>query len=153
MLICPSKKNSTMWLTLIFGHTMRTGIMKPHSKEIPKITCDCCDNHCFCLFVCFVDKTRTVKPLGCFHSRILSFTQDDPAFSTKTAQRALQVAKVCNLQFDELARLIIWCNFTGKLDKLGCLYAGDSNRFLIDPHEILWSTWNEVQMKDLQKLR
>ena len=90
-----------------------------------------------CLFVCLVDKTRAVKPLGRFHSRILSFTQDDPAFSTKTAQRALQVAKVGNLQVDELARLIIWCNFTGKLDKLGCLYAGDSNRFLIDPHEIL----------------
>jgi len=35
----------------------------------------------------------------------LSFTQDGPAFSTKTAQRALQVAKVGNLQVDELARL------------------------------------------------
>ena len=39
---------------------------------------------------------------------------------------------------------IIWCNFMGKLGKLGCLDAGDSNiffsRFLIDPHEILRST-------------
>ena len=59
----------------------------------------------FCLFVCFIDKTKTVKRLGRFHSRILSFTQDGPAFSTKTTQRALQVAKVCNLQVDELAWL------------------------------------------------
>ena len=46
---------------------------------------------CFCLFVCFIDKTRAKKPLGRSHSRILSFTQDGPAVSTKTAQRALQV--------------------------------------------------------------
>ena len=80
----------------------------------------CGDTHCWvlllsiwfrqlhrfvCLFVCFIDKTQTVKPLGRFHSRILSFTQDGPAFSTKTTQRALQVAKVGNLQVDELARL------------------------------------------------
>ena len=32
-----------------------------------------------CLFVCFIDKTRTVKPQGHFHSWILSFTQDGPA--------------------------------------------------------------------------
>ena len=37
-----------------------------------------------CLFVCLVDKTRVVKPLRHFHSWILSFTQDGPAFSTKT---------------------------------------------------------------------
>ena len=35
----------------------------------------------------------------------LSFTQDGLAFSTKTAQRALHVAKVGNLQVDELALL------------------------------------------------
>ena len=43
------------------------------------------------LFVCFIDKTRTVKPQGRSHSWILSFTQDGPAVSTKTVQRALQV--------------------------------------------------------------
>ena len=43
-----------------------------------------------CLFVCWVNKTRAVKPLRRFHSWILSFTQDGPAFSTKTARRALQ---------------------------------------------------------------
>ena len=43
-----------------------------------------------CLFVCWVNKTRAVKPLRCFHSWTLSFTQDGPAFSTKTARRALQ---------------------------------------------------------------
>ena len=66
-------------------------------------------------FVCFIDKTRTVKPKGYSHSWILSFTQetsrrmcvmisrvrqnfrnqatkpDSPAFSTKTSRRALQV--------------------------------------------------------------
>ena len=57
------------------------------------------------MFVCFIDKTRAVKPLGRSHSRILSFTQDGPAFSTKTAQRVLQVAKVGNLQVDEVALL------------------------------------------------
>jgi len=35
-----------------------------------------------CLFVCFINKTRAVKPLGRSHSRILSFTQDGPAVST-----------------------------------------------------------------------
>ena len=40
-----------------------------------------------CLFVCFIDKTRAVKPLGRSHLRILSFTQDGPAVSTITAQR------------------------------------------------------------------
>ena len=42
-----------------------------------------------CLFV-WLNKTRTVKPLRRFHSWILSFTQDSPAFSTKTTRRALQ---------------------------------------------------------------
>ena len=45
VLICPSKKDSAMWLTLIFKHTMHTGIMKPDFKEIPKITCGCWDIH------------------------------------------------------------------------------------------------------------
>ena len=39
-----------------------------------------------CLFACSVNKPRAVKPLGRFHSWILSFTQDSPAFSTKTAR-------------------------------------------------------------------
>ena len=43
-----------------------------------------------CLFVWWVNKPRAVKPLRRFHSRRLSFTQDGPAFSTKTARRALQ---------------------------------------------------------------
>ena len=43
-----------------------------------------------CMFVCWVNKTRAVKPLRRFHSWILSFTQDGPAFSTKTTRRALQ---------------------------------------------------------------
>ena len=38
--------------------------------------------HFVCLFVCWVNKTRAVKPLRRFHSWILSFTQDGPAFST-----------------------------------------------------------------------
>ena len=41
-------------------------------------------------FVCLVDKPQAVKPLRRFHSWILSFSQDCPTFSTKTAQRALQ---------------------------------------------------------------
>ena len=43
----------------------------------------------FFLFVCWVNKTRAVKPLRHFHSWRLSSTQDGLAFSTKTARRAL----------------------------------------------------------------
>ena len=46
-----------------------------------------------CLFVCLIVclyKPRTVTPQRLFHSWRLSFTQDGLAFSTKTAQRALQ---------------------------------------------------------------
>ena len=44
----------------------------------------------FPLFV-WLNKPRTVKPLGSFHSWRLSFTQYSLAFSTKTARRTLQV--------------------------------------------------------------
>ena len=47
-----------------------------------------------CVFV-WLNKTRTVKPLRRFHSWCLSFTQDGLAFSTKNAQKALQVQLRC----------------------------------------------------------
>ena len=79
---------------------------------------------------CCIDKPRTVKPLGRSLSRSLSFTQDGPAFSMKTARAETlplveielyprqycfqhknrpestpSPAKVGNLQVDELAQL------------------------------------------------
>ena len=65
-------------------------------------------DHTYLLFVClfvWLNNTRTVNPLGRFHSWCLSFTQDGLAFSTTTARRTLQVqlmwAFVC---------LFVWLN-------------------------------------------
>ena len=65
------------------------------------------------LFVCWVNKTRAVKPLGRSFSRILSFTQDGPAFSTKTAKRALQVqlrSAIYKLLYVTICRYVSCCH-------------------------------------------
>ena len=62
---------------LLLTHTHSTLLSRPPQSR-------------YCLFVCWVNKTRRVKPLRRFHSWRLSFTQDGPAFITKTARRALQ---------------------------------------------------------------